>query len=303
MKKSHGFTLIELLAVLVIIVLIAVIATPIILNMIENSRKGALKSSAYGLLKDANFYYLQYELSQNVRFDIKDSVLQTKNIEPLLFNGKVEDATILINTQGKVALCINDGKYSAYKNYQDDTVMMVDNKTCSIPVGTSVVYLAGESTILEYTNQELTDLVTELQKEIQNLKDEKENLENELLTSNQYDLDEKVIGTWIDGKPLYRRGFKGVAGQGVERAADIALLDLSEFHIDVFTNAYGTILTDKLTNYITIPYMGGSAYFFSLYYKTTNHMLYLSIGAKYNSYTNNEYVIFIEYTKTTDSVS
>ena len=44
MKK--GFTLIELLAVIVILAVIALIATPIILNIIEDSRKQSIKSSA-----------------------------------------------------------------------------------------------------------------------------------------------------------------------------------------------------------------------------------------------------------------
>ena len=44
MKK--GFTLIELLAVIVILAIIALIATPIILNIIEDSKKQSIKSSA-----------------------------------------------------------------------------------------------------------------------------------------------------------------------------------------------------------------------------------------------------------------
>ena len=44
MKK--GFTLIELLAVIVILAVIALIATPIILNIIEDSKKQSIKSSA-----------------------------------------------------------------------------------------------------------------------------------------------------------------------------------------------------------------------------------------------------------------
>ena len=44
MKK--GFTLIELLAVIVILAVIALIATPIILNIIEDARKNSVKSSA-----------------------------------------------------------------------------------------------------------------------------------------------------------------------------------------------------------------------------------------------------------------
>ena len=46
--KKQGFTLIELLAVIVILAVIALIATPIILNVIEESRKGSAEQSANG---------------------------------------------------------------------------------------------------------------------------------------------------------------------------------------------------------------------------------------------------------------
>ncbi|MCI8544918.1 MAG: prepilin-type N-terminal cleavage/methylation domain-containing protein, partial [Bacilli bacterium] len=39
--RKKGFTLIELLAVIVILAVIALIATPIILNIIEKARKSA----------------------------------------------------------------------------------------------------------------------------------------------------------------------------------------------------------------------------------------------------------------------
>lgn len=45
MKKNKGFTLVELLAVIVILAVIALIATPVVLSMIESSRKGAAESS------------------------------------------------------------------------------------------------------------------------------------------------------------------------------------------------------------------------------------------------------------------
>ena len=44
--KSKGFTLIELLAVIVILAIIALIATPMILGVVERARKGAAESSA-----------------------------------------------------------------------------------------------------------------------------------------------------------------------------------------------------------------------------------------------------------------
>ena len=48
MKSNKGFTLIELLAVIVILAIIALIATPMILNVVETAREGAAKSSVLG---------------------------------------------------------------------------------------------------------------------------------------------------------------------------------------------------------------------------------------------------------------
>jgi len=46
MKSNKGFTLIELLAVIVVLAVIALIATPLIVNVIDDARKGAERSSA-----------------------------------------------------------------------------------------------------------------------------------------------------------------------------------------------------------------------------------------------------------------
>ena len=48
MKNNKGFTLIELLAVIVILAIIALIATPTILGVVEDARKGAAESSVLG---------------------------------------------------------------------------------------------------------------------------------------------------------------------------------------------------------------------------------------------------------------
>ena len=48
--KNKGFTLIELLAVIVILAIIALIATPMILGVIEKARKGASEQSALGYI-------------------------------------------------------------------------------------------------------------------------------------------------------------------------------------------------------------------------------------------------------------
>ena len=54
--RRKGFTLIELLAVIIILAIIALIATPIILNVIEDARKSAGKSEASMILSGINNY-------------------------------------------------------------------------------------------------------------------------------------------------------------------------------------------------------------------------------------------------------
>lgn len=56
MKQNKGFTLIELLAVIVILAIIALIATPIVLNMIASARKSAAKSSTLGYVDSIEYY-------------------------------------------------------------------------------------------------------------------------------------------------------------------------------------------------------------------------------------------------------
>ncbi len=51
MKNQKGFTLIELLAVIVILAVIALIATPVVMNSIEEARRGSARNTAYGVVK------------------------------------------------------------------------------------------------------------------------------------------------------------------------------------------------------------------------------------------------------------
>ena len=53
--KKNGFTLIELLAVIVILAVIALIATPVIMNAINDAKKGAAKDAAYGIVKAVEY--------------------------------------------------------------------------------------------------------------------------------------------------------------------------------------------------------------------------------------------------------
>ena len=169
--KKKGFTLIELLAVIVIISIITLIAVPIILSVIEKSRLGSLKDSAYGLLDEANLYYMQYHPESNLRFDINNGVMTSNDTDKLLsYKGYVKNGSIILTNYGKVAICINDGKFAAYKNLLDKDIIVNNEKNCNIPEGNSIIYLEGTSTITELSNQELTTIVQELQSELAEVK-------------------------------------------------------------------------------------------------------------------------------------
>ena len=81
MRKNKGFTLIELLAIIVILAIIAVITVPIILNIIENSRKGAAVDSAYRFKDAVEKYYVSElfdnnDLQLNGNYDVDNGVLK-----------------------------------------------------------------------------------------------------------------------------------------------------------------------------------------------------------------------------------
>lgn len=59
MKNKKGFTLIELLAVIVILAIIALIATPIVIGVINNAREKSVVNSAYGVVDAAKLYYTE----------------------------------------------------------------------------------------------------------------------------------------------------------------------------------------------------------------------------------------------------
>ncbi len=63
--KNKGFTLIELLAVIVILAIIALIATPIILGIINDARNSSKQRTAELVAKEAELAYTSYLFKNN----------------------------------------------------------------------------------------------------------------------------------------------------------------------------------------------------------------------------------------------
>ncbi len=65
--NKKGFTLVELLAVIVILAIIALIATPIIMNVVDNARLEAAKRSVEGYAKALeSSYYIELMAGEDV---------------------------------------------------------------------------------------------------------------------------------------------------------------------------------------------------------------------------------------------
>ena len=131
MKK--GFTLIELLAVIIILAIIALIATPIILNVIEDARKSAGKSEASMILSGINNYCATSAMKSQLdeTEDICADGVTTEEVSKMVSlgnaevleveysNGKVTNLVVNSNAH-KFTLC-GDGSFA-----MDDEVCTSD---------------------------------------------------------------------------------------------------------------------------------------------------------------------------------
>ena len=132
MNKNKGFTLVELLAVIVILAIIALIATPIILNVINDAKKQAAKDSAHGYVDAVDKYIVSSELEDksitdgiyrvedlNKKISVKGSTPDNGTIK--IENGSVKSYEIEIDgyvvSPGKVE------KVSTTKKYENGTVV------------------------------------------------------------------------------------------------------------------------------------------------------------------------------------
>jgi len=114
MKKA--FTLIELLAVIIVLAIVALIATPILLDVIEDSRKSTAKSSTALILNAAKLYYAESHFKNEGSFsEYECSYNDKKGCDALLLNGeKPNSGTLKISATGVVNGKITYGKYTYY---------------------------------------------------------------------------------------------------------------------------------------------------------------------------------------------
>ena len=127
MKK--GFTLIELLAVIVILAIIALIATPIVLNIIDDANKSSLMRNVENIKSSAELYVSKSYL----RNEVKTGNIYNKVIE--MVKGKEPDSGIIYaNSKGELAFSFKYNEYCYTKGYEDKEIKVEKTNTCIVPI-------------------------------------------------------------------------------------------------------------------------------------------------------------------------
>ena len=116
-NNKNGFTLIELLAVIVILALIALITTPIILNVVENAKRSAAVDSTYGYIKAIEYNNTMAQASNKYQL-ITESDAKKINELVTIKGNKATEGIIEYDKNYNVAtanICMSEYKV-VYKN-------------------------------------------------------------------------------------------------------------------------------------------------------------------------------------------
>ena len=106
------------------------------------------------------------------------------------------------------------------------------------------------------------------------------------------DSEEIVVGKWIDGKPIYRKVYTGTASS--ERNIYV---NLPSLNVDTLINAHGWAKSIYNNWWTLNNYYNPEINYWSSIFINTNRDLSVDLG---NYFSYPEYILIIEYTKTTD---
>ena len=115
-RKENGFTLIELLAVIVILSIVALIATPIVLDVISNAKAKADLASSYGIIDTAKLYYIESKFKD-------EEVPNTNILDTLTLGGeKAQIGEVYVNKKGEIAVALKYGNKCHKKEFSEENI-------------------------------------------------------------------------------------------------------------------------------------------------------------------------------------
>ena len=144
--KKNGFTLVELLAILIILSLIAIITIPVVFNMIDSSKKGTVKDSAYGYISSIQKMYYSNQLDDSF-FEFEDRGYTVSELKSLgiSFDGQepIGKSWVLFSNNDIVKACLQFDDYRV--DIKGDEVTKVFKGECKT-IGFDGVYVAPADT-------------------------------------------------------------------------------------------------------------------------------------------------------------
>lgn len=111
-----------------------------------------------------------------------------------------------------------------------------------------------------------------------------------------YSTDEIRVGNWEDGKPLYRRTFKGLVGTNTTHNIPHGISNVDKIMLS--SNSYFRNSNDDGVFWPVNFFTGNDNYINNCRVSRTN--LTFKVGTYISSTANAYYYITVEYTKTTD---
>ena len=154
--RKKGFTLIELLAVIVILAIIALIATPMILRVIDSAKKGAAESSTYGFIDAIEKSDLKNMIDTGDYATKKDGTYDLNMLTDISYKGTVPKAVCVVIKDGSVES--GSFEFEHYiVDYQDGKAKVNKQKNqidCSISI--TQVEFSPEESIGEIGEVEVT---------------------------------------------------------------------------------------------------------------------------------------------------
>ena len=163
-RNKNAFTLIELLAVIVILAIIALIATPIILGIVEDAKKDAFLRSVELVISTTDIDIANKTFEEEYTYEITDGNIS--NLEVSVKNTDGMNGSITYDIEGKEVYAIHNGVYCVKKTTDMAKAEISDyvEGECTLSGGNSGVLatitskVPNENDVETYENGQLINL-------------------------------------------------------------------------------------------------------------------------------------------------
>mgnify|MGYP004511167017 FL=1 len=288
LKSTNGITLIALVITIILLLILAGIGISMItsntglINKAETSSKETEKGKATETL---NFkittaqikYYSENQHLPTLQY-LANELCNDKDIEYV----KIKDKKVASTNLPLITVGENDSILTKLEAYPYEFEINNSLQLASIDgIKISTVPKNDEDTIVSMTKSELKSLIAS---EVNSQLSKKS-------YSNIYSSEEVVIGTWIDGRPIYRKVVSGTT-----KSQTVAFSNPGVTSGDNLIDYYGVVKASD-NNWGNINYNGH----INLFWSTPNSDLRWYIT--YNSFENRPFRLVVEYVKSTDEVT